>query len=332
MGSRYEVEVTVGSARDLKNVNWRNGDLKPYAVVWIDSGSKCSTRVDLDNGESPAWDEKLLVPLPPTSRLDDAVLYVDVVHANAAQGVKPLVGSARLPLRDVLDDAGVGGKASRSLRLKRPSGRPHGRLDVRVAVKEPSRYYDPNPTYPAPAGYANTGSGTRDPYGSSAAAAGGYYGSGGGYGSGGAYGSGGGGYGAAQPYTAAPPAGYPSTYGAPPPPQPAAAYGAPPAAAYGAPPVAATAAYGTGAVASDGKKKNKMGMGTGLAVGAAAGVLGGLALAGGASYLEDKFEDRVSERVEENLEREDSYGGGGGYGGGYDDYGGNDDYGGDDDY
>jgi hypothetical protein len=324
MGSRYEVEVTVGSARDLKNVNWRNGDLKPYAVVWIDSGAKCSTRVDLDNGENPAWDEKLLVPLPPSSRLDDAVLYIDVVHANAAEGVKPLVGSARLPLRDVLDDAGIGGKASRNLRLKRPSGRPHGRLDVRVAVKEPSRYYDPNP-YPAPAGYANAG--TRgDPYGSSAAAAagGGYYGSGGGYGGsgGGAYGSGGG-YGAAQPYTAAPPAGYPSTYGsAPPPPQPA--YGAP-AAAYGAPPVAATAGYGTSAVGADGKKKNKMGMGTGLAVGAAAGVLGGLALAGGASYLEDKFEERVSERVEENLEREDSYGGGG-YGGGYDDYGGDDDY------
>ncbi|EER98534.1 hypothetical protein BDA96_02G144400 [Sorghum bicolor] len=332
MGSRYEVEVTVGSARDLKNVNWRNGDLKPYAVVWIDSGAKTSTRVDLDNGENPAWDEKLLVPLPPTSRLDDAVLYIDVVHANAAEGVKPLVGSARLPLRDVLDDAGVGGKASRNLRLKRPSGRPHGRLDVRVAVKEPSRYYDPNP-YPAPAGYANS-AGARDPYGSSAA--GGYYGSGGGYGGsgggyrsgGGAYGSGvGGGYGAAQPYTAAPPAGYPSTYGsAPPPPQPA--YGAPPvaatAAAYGAPPVAATAGYGTAAVGADGKKKNKMGMGTGLAVGAAAGVLGGLALAGGASYLEDKFEERVSERVEENLEREDSYGGG--YGGGYDDFGGDDDY------
>ena len=74
-------------------------------------------------------------------------------------------------------------------------------------------------------------------------------------------------------------------------------------------------------------------MGTGLAVGAAAGVLGGLALAGGASYLEDKFEERVSELVEDNLEREESYGGGGGgYGGGYDDYGGNDDYGGDDDY
>ncbi|XP_062230544.1 uncharacterized protein LOC133928297 [Phragmites australis] len=143
MGSRYEVEVTVGSARDLKNVNCRNGDLKPYAVLWVDSGAKCSTRVDLDNGDNPVWDDKLLVPLPPSvTRLEDAVLYIDVVHANAAEGVKPLVGSARLPLRDVLN---------------RPSGRPHGRLDVREAA----RYYDPSP-FPAP--YGNPAGGSRDPY------------------------------------------------------------------------------------------------------------------------------------------------------------------------
>uniref|UniRef100_A0A0A9EAG4 Uncharacterized protein n=1 Tax=Arundo donax TaxID=35708 RepID=A0A0A9EAG4_ARUDO len=44
-----------------------------------------------------------------------------------------------------------------------------------------------------------------------------------------------------------------------------------------------------------------MGMGTGLAVGAAAGLLGGLALAEGASYLEDKVEEGAAEKVEEDL-------------------------------
>ncbi|GJN34719.1 hypothetical protein PR202_gb23410 [Eleusine coracana subsp. coracana] len=294
MASRYEVEVTVGSARDLKNVNWRNGDLKPYAVLWIDSGAKVSTRVDVDGGESPTWDDKLLVPLPPSSRLDDAVLYVDVVHANAGEGVKsPLVGSARLPLRDILDDAGVGGgKASRTLRLKRPSGRPQGKLDIRVAVKEPSRYYDPNP-YPAPGSYASS----RDTY---AAGGAGY----------------GGGYGSAPP-----PSGYPAAYGTAQPPSgyPAAYGAAPPQPAYGSAYGAAAAPPVVGGVDPGQQKKgSKMGVGTGVAVGAAAGLLGGLALAGGASYLEDKFEDHVAEKVEENLEREDSYGGG------YDDYGGDD--------
>ncbi|KAM0825433.1 hypothetical protein ACQ4PT_069561 [Festuca glaucescens] len=301
MGSRYEVEVTVGSARDLKNVNWRNGDLKPYAVLWVDSGAaRVSTRVDLDNGDSPSWDEKVLVPLPPSSRLQDAVLYVDVVHANAAEGVKPLVGSARLPLRD------VGGKASRNLRLKRPSGRPQGRLDVRAAVREPSRYYDGNQAgYPAPAGYSQPGAygSSRDMYGTASP---------------GGYGAGAGGYGA--PYAAAPPAGYPA-YGVTQPPQ--VAYGSAPAYA-AAPPAqagygSAQPAYGASTTTAyvEPAKKKGMGMGAGLAVGAAAGVLGGLALAGGASYLEDKFEDHVAERVEE-----EQYGGGGGY----DDYGGDDDY------
>ncbi|TVU04486.1 hypothetical protein EJB05_47597, partial [Eragrostis curvula] len=292
MGSRYEVEVTVGSARELKNVNWRHGELKPYAVVWVDEGPKCSTRVDLDNGESPVWDEKLLVPLSPasTGRLEDAVLYIDVVHANAAEGVKPLVGSARLPLRDVLDDAGVGAKVSRTLRLKRPSGRPQGRVDVRVAIRESPRYppYDqPTPyTYGQPVG---GGAGSRDPY-----------------------------YGQQQPGPyAAPPAGYPAataagSYGY--------AYGEQPA-AYGAPappPPPVTAGYGSAVAAPQEQKgkSGKMGMGTGLAVGAAAGVLGGLALAGGASYLENKFEDSVAERVEDDLARDDAYGAGDG---GYDD-------------
>ncbi|KAL6646393.1 hypothetical protein ACP70R_018001 [Stipagrostis hirtigluma subsp. patula] len=283
MGSRYEVEVTVASARDLKNVNWRNGDLKPYAVLWVDDGPKVSTRVDLDNGENPTWDEKLVVPLPPSAaaRLEDAVLHVDVVHANAAEGVKPLVGSARLPLRDVLDDAGLGGRASRTLRLKRPSGRPQGRLDVRVAVREAARYYDPSP-YPPP--YANpAGAGSRDPYYAQAtplpppSAP----------------------YGQPSPY-AAPPAGYPVAAAA----APAASYGygtAPPPAYGAAPP-----AYGAAGAAQNQKQKGgKMGMGAGLAVGAATGVLGGLALAGGASYLEHKLEDRVAERVDDDV-----YGGG----------------------
>uniref|UniRef100_A0A0D3H397 C2 domain-containing protein n=1 Tax=Oryza barthii TaxID=65489 RepID=A0A0D3H397_9ORYZ len=254
MGSRYEVEVTVSSARDLKNVNWRNGDLKPYAVLWVDDGAKCSTRVDLDNADNPNWDDKLTLPLPPSSRLDDALLYLDVVHANAAEGVKPLVGSARLPLRDVLDDAG-------------------GRLDLRLAVRESARYYDPSP-YPAPYGQP---AGTRDPYGAPPPAY--SSGSGGQYPYGGGYGSGG---------YAAPPAGYPSAYGR-----------------------RHSQPGGAPVVVEETKKKSKMGMGTGLAVGAAAGVLGGLALAGGASYLEDKFEEGVAEKVEDDLDRDDDYAAGG---------------------
>ncbi|PKA58797.1 hypothetical protein AXF42_Ash000890 [Apostasia shenzhenica] len=290
MGSRYELELTIRSARDLKNVNWRNGDLRSYAVAWVDPSAKCSTKVDVDNDTNPVWDEKLTIPLPPSLSLRDATLFIDVVHANAGEDTKPLIGSARLSLNEVVDEAGIGVKLDKTLKLKRPSGRPHGKLDVRVAVKEPARYYAPPPTaaaYGQPYGSRDYGAGGyRDPYGYAPQA---------GYPYGGPPPQAGYSYNAPPP-TAAPPAGYP--YSAPP-------AGAPPAGyAYGG----QQPAYGQTAVpAGASGKKSKFGMGTGLAVGAAAGVLGGLALAEGADYLEDKFEDHVADKVEDDFA--DDYGG-----------------------
>ncbi|XP_074586660.1 uncharacterized protein LOC141842350 [Curcuma longa] len=276
MGSRYEVELTVASGRNLKNVNWRNGDLRPYVVAWIDPAAKCSTRVATAGDEDdPIWDEKLTLPLPPGVPLEDAALYLDVVHAGGGEGVKPLVGSARLRLVEVLDEVGVGAKLTKKLKLKRPSGRPQGKLEVTVTVKEPARsYYDPYAA-PPPREYSRSAAG----YGYAPPP-----------------------YGASAPY-AQPPTGYP--YGAPP--VAAGGYGAAPAAGgygydYGAAPVG----YGQ----EQQKSKSKMGMGTGLAVGAAAGLLGGLAIAEGVDYVEDKIADDVTDRVEDNLADDGYYDGG----------------------
>ncbi|XP_020574818.1 LOW QUALITY PROTEIN: protein SRC2 homolog [Phalaenopsis equestris] len=287
MASRYEIEVTIRSARNLKNVNWRKGDLRPYAVVWIDSSPKSSTKVDIDHDTDPEWDEKLIIPLPPNLSLRDATLYIDIVHADADEGVKPLVGSARLPLSEVVDDIGIGGKLDRTLKLKRPSGRPQGKLDIRVAVKEQPRYYDPYapppPSYGQTYGYRES----RDPYGYAPPPAGYPYGgstvppSGYPYGGGGAAGGRAGG--AAGYPSGAPPAGNP--YGGSQP-----GYGQP---AYGQP------------AAGSGKQSSKFGVGTGVAVGAAAGLLGGLALAEGVDLLEDKIADDVADRVEDDCYGDD---------------------------
>ncbi|KAL2550447.1 Calcium-dependent lipid-binding (CaLB domain) family protein [Forsythia ovata] len=273
MGSRYEVEVTITSAKDLKNVNWRHGKLKPYAVVWVDPKAKCSTRVDEEGDTCPYWDAKLVIPF--NSPVEESTLHVDIVHANAAEGTKPLIGSAKLPLREVVDDVGFGSRLEKKLELKRPSGRPHGKLEVNVTVREP-RYRAPDPYY---APYGVPPPGTRD-------------------------------------YAAAPPP-YGNPYAAP----PASAYAAPPASAYAAPPSGypysspsygqpgyGQPSYGQGGYygqpgyAVEEKKKNKFGgMGTGLAVGAVAGALGGLALAEGFDALEDKIADDVEDRVEDDL-------------------------------
>ncbi|KAL0452477.1 UNVERIFIED_CONTAM: hypothetical protein Slati_1225800 [Sesamum latifolium] len=197
--------------------------------------------------------------------IDDSTLYVDVVHANAAEGTKPLIGSAKLALRDIAEDVGLGNVAERKLDLKRPSGRPQGKLQIKVTVREP-RYQAPPSCYLIPYGVPPP---------------------------------------ASRDYVPPPHTAYGSPYGAPP------AYGAPPSGytSYGAPRSYGQQAqeqgsnYGQqqGYVAEEKKKSKFGGIGTGLAVGAVAGALGGLALAEGFGALENKIADDAADRVEDDL-------------------------------
>ncbi|KAI9086575.1 hypothetical protein K1719_031436 [Acacia pycnantha] len=275
MGSRYEVEVKIESANNLKNVNWRHGPHRAYAVVWVDPKNKCSTRVDESGGDTEAfWDETLRLPLPP-GQIEDFTLYIDIVHAGSEEDTKPLIGSAKLRLNEVLQEVRIGDRATRNLTLKRPSGRPQGKVEVGVSIREigyraPGSYYAPPYGVPPSTGSRDY-SGAPPAYGSQ--------------------------YGAPPPhdqyYSAAPPSGYPySGYNAPPPPT---GYGQP---GYG---------YGQGsqpAYVGEEKKSKFGGMGTGLAVGAVAGVLGGVALAEGFDALTDHVADEAAEKVEEDAEDE----------------------------
>jgi len=304
-----DVELTVLSARDLKNVNWRYGDLRPYAVAWVDPDIKVSTRVDQDGDTNPSWDEKLTIPVG-NRPLEDAELTIEIVHEKPSELTKPLVGTARIPLSQVLDEVGFEEKLERTLKLKRPSGRPQGKLVILIGLREKrwpepqyaqpygSRGYNPNyPAYPSqqypyanpPAGYANPPAGYANPP-------------------------------AGYPYSYQPPNPYaqPSPYGQPNP------YPGSNPSPYGgsyyneAPPVGSSSGGYSAAKATpapyygqpEKPKSSKFGMGTGLAVGAVAGALGGLALGEVVNYEEDKIEDRAAERVEDNLGYDDDYGGG----------------------
>ena len=137
MASRYEVEVKLVSASNLKNVNWRNGPNHPYAVVWVEPSQKCSTKADKTGDTNPNWDEKLVISLSPSATIEDSTLYVDVFHAVSEPEAKPIIiGSAKLRLEDVHNDVGIGQRASRTLKLKRPSGRPQGAVDIKVAIRD----------------------------------------------------------------------------------------------------------------------------------------------------------------------------------------------------
>lgn len=287
--SGYQVEVTISSAQDLKNVNWRYGPNRPYAVVWVDPNEKRSCKVDEDGDTCPHWGDILTIPLPgPVD--SETTLFVDIVHAGKEEDTKKLIGSARLKLKEVLDEAGH----ARTLTLKRPSGRPQGKVDVKnIRIIEPR--YPPRDAYNAP------------PYGSPAPPS---------------YG----GYPYPQPpppttpyyHTAPPPSGYPyAGYNAPPQPPPT-TYGGynapsqpPPTThvGYHAPSQPPPTTYGQTSGGQYGqqtekKKHNFGGIGAGLAMGAVAGALGGLVLAEGI----DKLEDHIAERAADKVEKDYIYG------------------------
>ncbi|CAN7039482.1 unnamed protein product [Brassica oleracea var. botrytis] len=125
-----DLVVTVVSAKHLKNVNWRNGDLKPYVVLYLDSDHRVSTRSD--DSAKPVWNERITLPL--TRSVHESVLNVEILHSHAA---KTLVGSVRFPLVRLVDSEGAMVPESiSSLELLRPSGRTQGKIRLKLAIKE----------------------------------------------------------------------------------------------------------------------------------------------------------------------------------------------------
>ncbi|KAF5744528.1 hypothetical protein HS088_TW07G00100 [Tripterygium wilfordii] len=159
-----ELEITVISAKHLKNVNWRNGDLKPYAVFYLASwDNRLATHSDDSGNTSPVWNERFTLPL--TRPLHDSVLTLEIFHSRPSETPKPLVGTSKLSLGELVDESGKLTNLVRTIELQRPSGRPHGKVRLKMALKErnlpaPSpdysnapqyrHYYSPAPPRPPP--------------------------------------------------------------------------------------------------------------------------------------------------------------------------------------
>ncbi|KAK3407902.1 hypothetical protein EUGRSUZ_J00241 [Eucalyptus grandis] len=329
-----ELDLTVVSAKHLKNVNWRSGDLKPYAIFWVDPDRRLATRPDDAGSTRPVWNEQFSIPLPfPALPLpDSAALTLEVFHSKPSETPKPLVGSLLLPLRDLSDPHDR--DRIRTYELLRPSGRPHGKIRIKLALHErpappppppppqpeylvpppptpPSGYYYGTPPPPAPSRSANlppppapvavARAVTMPPPPPATVREYRQY--------------------SVPAYAAAPPPPgpaqsppaysysysdaysgyYPGYYSsAPPPPPPRPFYDR--GSGYGGPssgpsaPVDYTTAY-------EKQRSGKMGLGAGLAVGAVAGALGGLALEEGLNYEEEK----IADRVESDLAARDDY-------------------------
>ncbi|KAH7301369.1 hypothetical protein KP509_23G022200 [Ceratopteris richardii] len=322
-----EIELYISCAHDLKNVNWKHGDLKPYVAAWIENGPSYSqdspeskrvrTEVDINSDTNPTWEQEFTLPVL-KEEIRDAQLMLEVRHnrhpdeddespteedgVSAAKkekkrAKKAKVGWASLLLHEVADAGGFDERLDYTVKLERPSGRPQGKLELSIRLRERSRwsersgaerersrngYGEQRDWYPGQS--APSGAPYSSPYPTQPYPAGGYY-------------PGYGGPPQAPAYAPPPYGGYPS----PPP------YAAPPNEAfYGQPPPPNYGYYGQPTPSDGGYQygpppaKSKFGgMGTGLAVGALAGAVGGLALN---EYIDHKEDEAAEEQAEEDAE------------------------------
>ncbi|KAL5721119.1 hypothetical protein ACHQM5_013717 [Ranunculus cassubicifolius] len=314
-----DLDITILSAKHLHNCNWRQGDLKPYLSFWIEPNRRFTTKTDDSGSTSPVWNERFTVPI--NGSISESLLFLEVSHSGDPSLPPPVVGSVQFPLKELVNSDES--KPIRNLGLLRPSGRPQGKLRVKVSVKERERpapeYHIPPPIQPN------------------------YY------------------YSTAPPpppreYSAAPPP-PPRDYSTPPPPPPREYSTAPPlpprdyrgytipapvptqtpspyqypnysdpysgyypgyysqlpppprpyfdqVSSYGGHSSSPSAPVDYSAY-DQRNKGSKMGVGTGLAVGAVAGALGGLALEEGLKHEEEK----IAERVEKEMDGRENYGG-----------------------
>lgn len=263
----FDLEVTIVSGKHLKNVNWKNGDLKPYAIFWVDPDNKLTTKSDDSGSTKPVWNQRFLISI--TTPLSDSSFNLEVFHSKASEAPKPFVGSLQVNLSDLPDPNNQ--SLIRPYDLLRPSGRPQGKIRLKLSLKE-----RPLPPPPLP-DYQNTPPSA-------------YY------------------YSSAPPYPFYPPNSRPAQSQAPQlPPQTAMAY--PHSAGYysgyyAPPPLprsfsdrfsvpSAPVEYSQPRLGGSGLG---LGLGTGIAVGAVAGALGGLALDEGLKYEEGKAEDSLGAR------------------------------------
>ncbi|KAK6933049.1 C2 domain [Dillenia turbinata] len=285
---QLELDITIVSAKHLKNVNWRNGHLKPYAVFWVDPDCRLFTKPDESGSTSPVWNERFTLPI--NKPLDDpsSLFTLEIFHSKPSDTPKPLVGTLHFPLRNLVHSETEDSSSSdiRKFKLVLPSGRPQGKIKVKTRIRErplPDYHLAPQHPYyyssapPPPLPDYRQYSSPPCPYVSAPVSA---------------------------PVSPFQYTGYSDThsgyylgyYGPSPAPPPRPFFDRP-TAGYDGP--SAPVDYS----GYEKKKGGQLEMGSGLAVGAVAGALGGLTLEERMKYEEEKIENRV----ESDLATRDDY-------------------------
>lgn len=132
------VEITVMSAENLR-VGKKPVNKNAFVTVRADSVDECcTTKMSVEGGCNPTWNEKIAVNLPPAD-LRNGFITLEV-HCKASSKSK-LVGGIRIPVSDFL-----GGFAPRNhlqflrYRLWDSTFERNGSIYISVRVKSPEPY------------------------------------------------------------------------------------------------------------------------------------------------------------------------------------------------
>ncbi|XP_042480315.1 uncharacterized protein LOC122061176 [Macadamia integrifolia] len=146
-----ELHIVILSAKHLKNVNWRHGDLKPYVLFCLEPRRRFATKTDESGSVCPVWNERFTLPI--NLPFQDSLLTLDIYHSKPSETVKPLVGNLQFPLKEL---SVYGDFSIRTLELRRPSGRIQGKIRLKLAIRErlsSPDYYSSAPPPPPPSRY-----------------------------------------------------------------------------------------------------------------------------------------------------------------------------------
>ncbi|CAN8315882.1 unnamed protein product [Cochlearia groenlandica] len=142
------LELNIISAQDLAPVSRK---MKTYAVAWVHSERKLTTRVDYSGGANPTWNDKFVF------RVSEDFLYADtsavVVEIYALHWFRDVhVGTIRVLISNLIPPNRRPGYRTNdeyrhtpppgmrfvALQVRRPSGRPQGILNIGVGILDGS--------------------------------------------------------------------------------------------------------------------------------------------------------------------------------------------------
>nr|XP_043616146.1 uncharacterized protein LOC122588066 [Erigeron canadensis] len=125
------LDLTIVAAKGLKNVTWKNGELQPFAVFGFNTSNygRKTTTTDTINNTKPIWNQRFCLPIP-NQPSHETIFWLDIKHEDV------LVAGLRVPIFGVglLNPQVPGVAITRSFDVFRPSGRPSGKIKLKLAL------------------------------------------------------------------------------------------------------------------------------------------------------------------------------------------------------